>query len=68
MTQFSNVKPKQHYFNRLSHLFILHPPPLPFVAFPIAKIRRNNLVFSMEHGKHAIYKNTVEHSPSVIGA
>lgn len=47
VTQFSNVKARQHYFNRLSHLsaslrlffFFSLSPPLPFVSFPIANIR-----------------------------
>lgn len=41
VTQFSNVKARQHYFNRLSHLsaWLPPPPPLPFVSFPIANRR-----------------------------
>ena len=38
VTQFSNVKPRQHYFNRLSHLFILHFSPIFHLwLFPLQK-------------------------------
>lgn len=64
VTQFSNVKARQHYFNRLSHLsaslrlFFFFPSPLHFhlCLFPLQIYEGNNPVFSMEHGKHAIYK------------
>lgn len=40
VTQFSNVKPKQQYFNRLSHLFTLHFFPLFHLwLFPLQKYK-----------------------------